>query len=145
MAVNIKPTTEEEKLGWPSEPIVSLESPFSDARGDIQPLVDIDMQSAVLINSKKGTVRANHYHQTDWHFCYILEGAMDYYHRPHGSDETPEIIRVTKGQMVFTPPMVDHAMKFTEDCIFLTLGRNSRDQETYEADVVRIDPLAVEE
>ena len=29
-------------------------------------------------------------------------------------------------------------MKFPEDTIFLTLSRNPRDQETYEADVVRV-------
>jgi hypothetical protein len=43
--------------------------------------------------------------------------------------------------MFFTPPMVDHAMVFAEDTVFLTLGRNPRDQESYESDVVRIDPI----
>ena len=32
-------------------------------------------------------------------------------------------------------------MKFPEDTVFLTLSRNPRDQETYEADVVRINML----
>ena len=40
--------------------------------------------------------------------------------------------------MIFTPPMVEHCMKFPVDTLFLTLSRNSRDQETYEADVVRV-------
>jgi hypothetical protein len=40
--------------------------------------------------------------------------------------------------MLFTPPMVEHAMKFDEATTFLTLGRNRRDQASYEADVVRI-------
>ena len=43
--------------------------------------------------------------------------------------------------MVFTPPMVDHGMRFPVDTIFLTLSRNPRDQASYEADVVRIDML----
>ena len=38
-------------------------------------------------------------------------------------------------------PLVDHAMHFTEDTVFLTFGRNSRAQEVYEADVVRIESL----
>ena len=33
-------------------------------------------------------------------------------------------------------------MKFIEDTTFLTLGRNSREQKSYEADVERIDLLA---
>ena len=55
------------------------------------------------------------------------------------SANTPETIIVDKGEMVFTPPMIDHAMKFPVDTVFLTLSRNPRDQETYEADVVRVD------
>ena len=47
--------------------------------------------------------------------------------------------------MVFTPPLVDHAMRFPVDTTFLTLSRNSRDQKTYEEDVVRIDMLSSED
>ncbi len=81
-----------------------------DARGAIQPLVDEDMKSCVLISSKQGTVRANHYHKTDWHYCYVLEGRIEYYHRPTGSDAPPEKVAVEAGQMFFTPSMVDHSM-----------------------------------
>lgn len=139
--VKIRPVTEEERRQWPSEVIVPLEAAFADLRGAIQPLVDLRMESCVLIDSKKGTVRANHYHKTDWHFCYVLSGAIEYYHRPHGSENAPEKVLVKKGQLFFTPPMVDHAMVFAEDTVFLTLGRNSRSQEVYEADVVRISPI----
>lgn len=124
---------------WPKQPIVPLEAAFVDDRGAIQPLVDTLMQSAVLIESKKGAMRANHYHKTDWHYCYVLSGCIEYYHRPTGSTDEPECIRVESGQMVFTPPMVDHAMHFPEDSVFLTLSRNPRDQVSYEADVVRIE------
>ena len=126
----------------PDEVIVAMEAPFADSRGEIQPLVDRAMRSAVLISSKKGTVRANHYHKTDWHYCYVLEGRIEYHHRPHGSDAAPETVIVEKGQIFFTPPMVDHAMVFVEDTTFLTLGRNSRAQEVYEADVERIELVA---
>ena len=139
--VKIRPVTGEEKRQWPGKVIVPLEAAFADARGSIQPLVDLPMESCVLISSKKGTVRANHYHQTDWHFCYVMSGSIEYYHRPHGSNSTPEKVVIRTGQMFFTPPMVDHAMVFPEDTVFLTLGRNSRAQEVYEADVIRIPPI----
>ncbi len=139
--ITIEPTSESEKLDWPKEVLVDLDQSFADERGEIIPLVDLAMKSAVLITSKKGTVRANHYHQTDWHFCYVISGKIDYYHRPHGSDEPPELITIEQGQQFFTPPLVDHAMVFAEDTQFLTLGRNSRRQEVYEADVERIDPI----
>ena len=100
------------------------------------------MKSAVLIKSKAGSLRANHYHKTDWHYCYVMEGRIQYYHRPTGSEAEPEMIVVEKGQMVFTPPMVDHGMTFPVDTVFLTLGRNPRDQTSYEQDVVRIDMIS---
>jgi len=139
--VKIRPLTEEEKRLWPSEVIVPLEKPFADDRGEIQPLVDLMMESCVLIHSLKGSVRANHYHRTDWHFCYVLSGAIEYLHRPHGSAQKPGKVVVQEGQLFFTPPMIEHAMLFPENTSFLVLGRNSRVQAVYEADVVRVPPL----
>jgi len=141
MSKTIRPVTPEERASWPRSVIVPLEPAWTDERGSIQPLVDVPMESCVLISSKRGTVRANHYHRTDWHYCYVVEGEIEYYHRPHGSQSPPEKVVIRRGQMFFTPPDVDHAMVFTEDTSFLTWGRNSRAQEVYEADVVRIDPI----
>ena len=100
---------------WPSKPIVDLEKPFVDERGNIQPLVDKLMKSAVLIESK-GSLRANHYHKTDWHYCFVLSGQIEYFYRKTGSQEEPEMLIVKENQMVFTPPLVDHAMKFPVNC-----------------------------
>jgi len=120
------------------EPLVELEPPFVDARGSILPLVDREMRSAVLISSKKGSLRANHYHATDWHYCFVLEGCIEYFYRPHGSTAEPERVLAPAGTMVFTPPQMEHAMRFPEDTRFVTLGRNRRDQASYEADIVRV-------
>ena len=142
-SIKINPLTEEEIKKWPSKPLVDLEKPFVDNRGTIQPLVDILMKSAVMIHSKAGSLRANHYHKTDWHYCYVISGKIEYYYKDLNSDKTPELLIVEKGNMVFTPPLVEHCMKFPEDTLFLTLSRNPRDQETYELDVIRtnlIDP-----
>lgn len=134
----IKPVTDDERKTWPASGLVALSAPFADSRGSLQPLVDGSIGSAVLISSKKDAVRANHYHRTDWHYCYVIAGSIEYFHRPSGSEQEPQRILVTAGQMFFTPPMTEHTMVFPEDTVFLTLGRNPRDQESYEADVVRI-------
>ena len=139
----ITPLTEEEMKAWPKHPLVNLEKPFVDLRGSIQPLVDSIMKSAVMIHSKAGSLRANHYHKTDWHYCYVISGKIKYYYKELNSAKEPELLIVEKGNMVFTPPLVEHCMKFPEDTLFLTLSRNPRDQETYELDVIRtnlIDP-----
>ena len=140
--LKVAPLTDEEIKEWPAHGVVKLEQPFSDHRGHIQPLVDVIMKSAVMIESKAGSLRANHYHKTDWHYCYVVSGQIEYYYRPTGSDQDPECLKIQKGEMVFTPPMVDHGMKFPEDTLFLTLSRNPRDQESYEADVVRVEMLS---
>ena len=133
--------TEVENENWPAHGVVKLDKPFVDARGRIQPLVDTIMRSAVMIESKAGSLRANHYHKTDWHYCYVVSGRIEYFHRPTGSHQEPALLVIKEGEMVFTPPMVDHGMCFPIDTIFLTLSRNPRDQESYEQDVVRIDML----
>ena len=120
-------------------PIVELGTPHSDDRGAIIPLVDEeDMKSACIITSKKGTVRANHYHHTDWHYCWVMKGGIDYYYRAVGSKDAPLKVHVKQGQMFFTPPNLEHAMVFTEDTEFLCLGKNARDQKSYESDITRV-------
>lgn len=142
--IHLEPVTEEEKAQWPKSILVPLDETYVDERGEIIPLVDLTMKSAVSITSKKGSIRANHYHKTDWHYCYVVSGSIEYYHRPTGESSDPECILVKAGEMVFTPPMVDHGMKFPEDTVFLALSRNPRDQASYEADVIRIDMLSTE-
>ena len=137
MTNNIDNLFEDKNL--PDKEIIDLEKPFRDDRGEIQPIVDAMMRSAVMIHSRAGSMRANHYHKTDWHYCYVISGEIDYYHRKTNSSLPKKKITVKKGQMVFTPPMVDHAMVFNVETTFLTLSRNFRDQKTYESDVVRIE------
>ena len=71
----------------------------------------------------------------------MISGRIEYLHRPTGSSQEPELLIIEEGEMVFTPPMVDHGMRFPVDTIFLTLSRNPRDQASYEEDVVRVDML----
>jgi len=134
--------TAKERAAWPPHGIIKLEKPFIDKRGSIKPLVDIMMQSAIIIESKAGSLRANHYHKTDWHYCYVVSGQIEYLHRKTGSNRSPEKILINEGEMIFTPPMIDHGMKFPVDTIFLALSRNPRDQESYESDVVRVDMVS---
>lgn len=134
-----KSTNGDSRKNWPKKTVVPLQKPFVDRRGEIQPLVDVMMRSALLISSKKGTVRANHYHKTDWHYCYVLSGSIEYHERPVGSKAKPKRVLVKTGELFFTPPLVEHAMVFPEDTVFLTLSLNKRDQKAYEKDLVRVE------
>ena len=123
---------------WPKEGRVELPPAHLDSRGAIQSLVNFPMKNLSLISSKKGTVRSNHYHMTDWHYMYVLSGSFDYYYRPTGTNVQPEMIKIKAGEMVFTPPMEDHATVFLEDTQLLAMSRNPRDQDAYESDVKRV-------
>jgi dTDP-4-dehydrorhamnose 3,5-epimerase-like enzyme len=123
---------------WPRSGRVELPTPHVDQRGAIQPLVDFPMKNVSLISSKKGTVRSNHYHVSDWHYMYVLSGSFEYHFRRAGSLETPAQIKLTAGEMVFTPPMEEHATVFLDDTEILVASRNVRDHDVYEADVKRV-------
>src|SRR5215467_6696024 len=124
---------------WPKDSLVDLDPPHADDRGYIQSLVNFPVKNISLIVSKANSLRSNHYHKTDWHYMYVLSGKMEYYFRPTHSNEPPKRIVLSKGEMVFTPPMEDHTSIFLEDTELVVMSRNPRDQESYESDVVRIE------
>ena len=113
---------------------------FVDVRGAITKILDngTAIKSILLITSQPGAVRANHYHKKDSHYSYLLSGKMEYSERAvdGGAIETAVL---SSGDMVFTPPQMIHAMRFLEDSVFLAMATESRSQEDYEADTVRIE------
>lgn len=124
---------------WPKEPIMTPPEPYKDDRGTIQPLVDLPCRSGHIIHTNPGGIRANHYHKTDWHVIYVVKGQFEYHYRDVGSTETPTMIIVKAGQTLWTPPMLEHAMRYTEECDIIVFARNERSHEDYEADVVRVE------
>lgn len=111
----------------------------NDERGVIEKLGEGPWQSVLRITSKKGTVRANHYHKYDSHLCFLEQGKIRYIHRPADKPKAmlqEKIIKV--GQLFYTPPMVAHAMHFLEDSVFYVLTPRSGDQGDYENDIVRV-------
>ena len=125
----------------PKKVKVKLSSFFEDKRGKILNIVNLLFRSCALIKSKKNSIRANHYHKKDWHYCYVLKGKIEYYHRKHNSNTKPKKIIIKPGELFFTPPMVDHAMKFPEYTEFITLGRGSRNKINYDKDTQKVELL----
>jgi|TARA_B110000977_G_scaffold111587_1_gene144709 dTDP-4-dehydrorhamnose 3,5-epimerase-like enzyme len=116
---------------------------YSDARGDLVKLLDGDIKSSLLITSKKGSVRANHYHKKDHHYCYVVSGEIKYLTRPVGSSEGFELYTIEPEKMFYTPEQLEHLMIFSKDTVFLTFSKNSfRSQKEYEDDLVRVDFLS---
>ena len=120
--------------------VIPLRPPFVDERGEIQNLVDAPLGSALVITSKRGAIRGNHYHNTDFHYCWLQRGRMVYAHRPAGSREEYQRWVIKPGQLCYTPPMYEHIMEFTEDSVIFAVSRNSRTMADYERDTVRLAP-----
>lgn len=118
--------------------VIALKDKFDDQRGFIQPLSDLNMKSASLIYTKANQWRANHYHKKDWHFIYVIKGEFEYFFRKTNSNEKTKKKIIKKGDLLFTGPMIDHAMLYTVETEILVLSKNPRDQKTYEEDTVRI-------
>lgn len=123
---------------FPKTSIVPLDDTFSDTRGVINNLLLSPITSVARISSKKGTVRANHYHLTDWHYAFVETGEIYYFEREIGSTAIPEPSRIQPGTMFFTPPNVEHAMLFTKDTVFFTFAKNVRSHDSHESDLVRV-------
>lgn len=118
-----------------------------DERGVIEQLPVGDAMSVLRITSKKGTVRANHYHKKDYHYCYLVSGRVRYVEREPANQSAPmhEWI-IEPGQTFYTRSLVTHAMEFLEDSEFYVFTPRSGSQEEYENDVVHevlIDPPTV--
>lgn len=138
MTENQKYTALVEDMIRPQSPTVPLDDSFEDSRGIIRNLLLTPITSVAEIVSKKGSVRANHYHKTDWHYAYVAKGEVLYFERPIGSIEIPEPIRYAPGKMFYTPPNVEHAMLFAEDSVIFTFAKNVRSHANHESDLVRV-------
>ena len=123
------------------EVIVAQRPPFVDDRGEIQNLLDAPFESAAVITSVAGAVRGNHYHETDYHYCWLQSGRMVYLHRPAGSAEEAQRWTIEPGDIFYTPPMYEHEMRFLEDSVMFVMARNNREMENYEADTIRVPPV----
>lgn len=128
----------------PTSTSVPLDDKFVDARGKIENLLLSPITSIARISSVAKSVRANHYHLTDWHYAYVESGCVLYFERAIGSTEIPEPIAYRAGEMFFTRPNVEHAMLFVLDSVIFTFAKNVRDHETHEADLVRVDFITPE-
>ena len=73
-----------------------------------------------LIDSKKGTVRANHYHPIQEQKCLVTKGQFISVYQDLLNKNSPKITHVVdEGQLIVTKPNTAHAMVFPKVTIFL--------------------------
>tara|TARA_B100000886_G_scaffold197230_1_gene135932 strand:- start:648 stop:3206 length:2559 start_codon:yes stop_codon:yes gene_type:complete len=106
---------------------------FTDSRGVIsnheltEPINLIGM-----IESKRGTIRANHYHPQQEQKCLFTKGQIIEVFQDILNPNSPKITQVVNaGQLSIIKPNVAHTMVFAKDTTFLNLVRGERDHENY--------------
>jgi dTDP-4-dehydrorhamnose 3,5-epimerase-like enzyme len=109
---------------------------FTDQRGEIFNIFEGTIGHVALVTSKKGSVRANHYHKKDYQYMYLLSGAYETHCLDTRNPEKRQVLYVKPGDLVDTPPYIAHAQKFTEDSVFLALTTRERESGKYEEDTI---------
>ena len=85
-----------------------------------------------MIESKRGTIRANHYHPQQEQKCLFTKGQIIEVYQDILNPNSPKITQVVNaGQLSIIKPNVAHTMVFTKDTTFLNLVRGERDHENY--------------
>ena len=84
------------------------------------------------IESKKGTVRANHYHPIQQQKCILISGRYISVFKDLKKPNAPMTTQIMEpGDVVVTEPLVAHTMVFLEDSIFLNLVNGEREHENF--------------
>jgi hypothetical protein len=119
--------------------LIKLGPNYKDSRGEISMILEsAECNSVSLIETKPLETRASHWHKLDYHYCYLVEGEIEYYERPVGSIDKPKLTIIKPGQLFFTPPHTEHEMFFTKPSKFFCYSKLSRKHENYEQDTIRL-------
>jgi len=115
------------------EHIFKGQNEFVDSRGKIS---NYELSEPVnligYIESKKGTVRANHFHPIQEQKCLLVRGQFISVYKDLLEANSPIVTHVVnEGDLIVTKPNVAHSMIFSEDTIFLNLVRGEREHKNY--------------
>ena len=129
------------------ETIIKGANPFEDERGKID---NYELPESVnliaTITSKKGALRANHYHPVQEQKCLLISGKYISIYKdlliPNSQIRT-QIIEA--GDLSIMPPMVAHTMIFIEDSVFLNLVNGNRDHDKFGEHTIRYELVKPEE
>jgi len=121
-----------------NETVKKIRPVFEDERGAITNVLEEPISHVAIVTSKKGSIRANHYHPKQIQYIYLISGSYESTSKDlNNKDSTDEKIIIKLGDLVITPPMIVHAMRFLEDSVMLNLTTGQRDNENFEEHTIK--------
>jgi nucleoside-diphosphate-sugar epimerase len=137
---NLNQSTEEMILKWSKQNLIkdlehvrNGDNEYIDDRGKISNHELTEPINLIgLIDSRKGTIRANHYHPQQEQKCLFTKGQIIEIFQDILNPNSPKITQVVnEGQLSIIKPNVAHTMVFTKDTTFLNLVRGEREHDNY--------------
>ncbi len=137
---NLEKCMEEMIIKWSKQNLIKDlefvkdgENEFIDKRGKISNHELTEPINMIgLIDSKKGTIRANHYHPQQEQKCLFTKGQIIEIFQDIINPNSPKVTQVVnEGQLSIIKPNVAHTMVFTKDTTFLNLVRGEREHKNY--------------
>ena len=115
------------------EQIFKGKDDFIDSRGKISNYNLTEPVNLIgYIESKKNTVRANHFHPIQEQKCLLVKGQFISVYKDLINKRSIAVTHlVNEGDLIVTKPNVAHAMVFTKDSVFLNLVRGEREHKNY--------------
>jgi len=106
---------------------------FEDERGIISNYYFDDLINMIgYVESKKGTMRGNHYHPIQTQKCLLIKGSFISITKDLANkNSVVETRLINEGDLSTIPPYVAHTMVFLEDSIFLNLVNGEREHQNY--------------
>lgn len=117
---------------------------YIDKRGIIMNCTPMNpvLRNVMYITGKKGSVRGNHMHKKDIHYCMVIKGVIEYFWKEGNKSGLFESILLNPGDIVLSEAGELHKFKFLTDGVFIAMAREPRTQKSYEEDTIRKDYYA---
>ncbi len=144
--LNTKKTMEEDQKER-DESLIKGADPYEDERGKINNFhLPQPINLLATITSKKGSVRANHYHPIQQQMCLVISGSYISVYKDLTVPNSPMKHQLVKsGDLSVMPPMVAHTMIFLEDTTFLNLVGGNRDHDKFSQHTIKFELVKQEE
>lgn len=122
----------------PFETVKKIQPSVVNEKGRITNILEEPITHVAIITSKEGAIRGNHYHPKQIQYVYLVSGKYESVSKDVREKEGKmESQIIEAGDLVITPPMIAHAMRFLEDSTFINMTTGHRDSSEYEEHTVK--------